>query len=307
VLFLIAAGTTLLLLIIILAYWLSRRLSAAVTTPLEQLTTVTAAVARGEKADEISVTGTEEISRLTETFNSMLVDLEESRKRLVAVERVAAWQEFARRMAHELKNPLTPISLSLYRLKNSLQKAGNYDRFADSIEAIAAEVDHLQRLAEDYSSLAKLPEPKPVRFNLTELAREVIQLHTAQLEAYSYREEVPGEPVMVRADPDHLRQVMVNLLKNAIEFTSAKRKIIVSVSDGGKSVTFAVANEGDNIKEADLQAAKRPYFSTRKGGLGMGLAISEKIIIEHGGSLNIGLSGDMTVAQFTLPKGEKAE
>jgi nitrogen fixation/metabolism regulation signal transduction histidine kinase len=304
VLFLTAVGATLLLMIIILSYWLSRRLSVSVTTPLEQLTAVTAAIARGDKPHKISMTGTEEIARLTETFNRMIFDLEESRKRLVAVERVAAWQEFARRLAHELKNPLTPISLSLYRLRNNLEKSGDYDRFADSIEAISAEVTHLQRLAEDYSSLAKLPEPEPAEFDLAVLAQEVIQLYAAQLETYSFHQKIPGAPVIIKADPNHLRQVIVNLIKNAIEFTSANKKISISLIDAGETVTFMVANEGKNVNESDLQAAKLPYFSTRKGGLGLGLAISEKIIIDHGGSLSLELSDGMTIARFTIPKGD---
>jgi nitrogen fixation/metabolism regulation signal transduction histidine kinase len=302
VLFLAFAGALVLILIIVAAYFLSRRISASITTPLEQLTMVTAAIARGDKPQSISVTGTEEISRLTDTFNRMMVDLDESRKRLVAVERVAAWQEFARRMAHELKNPLTPISLSLYRIKNSLEKSGQYDRYSDSIEAISAEVDHLQRMADDYSSLAKLPEPKPTEFEFTALAREVFQLHAAQLESYDFKEILPSEPISIDGDPDHLRQVMINLVKNAVEFTPPGKRIIISVTVNEQAVAFAVANEGEGVTEADLKAAKRPYFSTREDGLGLGLAISEKIIIDHGGNLTLDLADRLTVATFSIPK-----
>jgi len=302
ILFLGVAGATILVFIIIGAYFLSRRLSASVTTPLEHLTAVTAAVARGGAPAAISITGTEEISRLAETFNRMIVDLEESRRRLAAAERVAAWQEFARRMAHELKNPLTPISLSLYRIKKSLQENGLYDRFAESIEAIAAEVAHLERLASDYSSLSKLPGPKMKSFELTALVREVINLHAAQLENYAFTEELPVEAVTIEADPDHLRQVMVNLIKNAIEFTAPGKKIDIRVTVDRQNAAFAVANEGGDINEADLRSAKMPYFSTRQGGSGLGLAVSEKIIIDHGGSLTIGLENGLTVARFNIPR-----
>jgi len=302
ILFLLAAGATVLVFIVIGAYLISRRLSASVTTPLEHLTAVTAAMAQGSVPQSISITGTEEISRLAETFNRMIVDLEESRKRLAAAERVTAWQEFARRMAHELKNPLTPISLSLYRIKKSLQESGQYERFADSIEAIAAEVEHLERLANDYSSLSKLPGPKIGEFEFTGLVREVINLHAPQLENYSFMHELPAAPITVEADPDHLRQVMVNLIKNAIEFTPSGKRVGIIVSADEQNVSFAVANEGTGVSEADLRSAKMPYFSTRPGGTGLGLAVSEKIIIDHGGSLTIGLEDGLTVARFNIPR-----
>jgi nitrogen fixation/metabolism regulation signal transduction histidine kinase len=301
-LFMLAAGATVLVLIIAGAWVLSRRLSASVTTPLEQLTAVTAAVSRGDTPEAISITGTEEISRLTETFNRMIADLTESRQRLMAAERVAAWQEFARRMAHELKNPLTPISISLYRIKKSLEADGQYDRFAESIEAIAAEVAHLERLATEYASLSKLPEPKIGEFEIIGLVQDILNLYAPQLENFDFEAVLPEEPAVVEADSDHLRQVMVNLIKNAIEFTRPRKKIIISITVGASEVDFMAANESENVSEADLKSARIPYFSTRQGGTGLGLAISEKIIIDHGGSLRLESSGGMTIAGFKIPR-----
>ncbi len=302
ILFLVVSGATVLVLIIVIAYFLSRRLSASVTNPLESLTVMTAAVAQGDTPQSISVSGTEEISRLTETFNRMLVDLEESRKRLVAAERVAAWQGFARRMAHELKNPLTPISLSLYRIKKALEESGHLDRFADSIEAISAQVERLERLANDYSSLAKLPEPKIKPFDFMRTINELINLHAAQLDDYSFERQIPDQPLEIEGDPDHLHQVMVNLIKNAMEFTAEGERIIISAGATDQTVWFQIANEGNDISEADLSAAKMPYFSTREGGTGLGLAVSEKIIIDHDGNLTLEKEGRMTVARFEIPR-----
>jgi nitrogen fixation/metabolism regulation signal transduction histidine kinase len=307
IMFLLAGGIAVLALIIISAYILSRRLSASVTTPLEYLAGVTTEVAQGNQPQSISVAGTEEILNLAETFNRMIVDLEESRKRLAAAERVAAWQEFARRMAHELKNPLTPISLSLYRIKKSLEESGQYDRYAVSIEAISAEVAHLERMAADYSSLARLPEPKVREFEFTHFVRDLINLHAAQLEKFAFEERGTAEPIYIKGDPDHLHQVMVNLLKNAIEYTPAGGRIIISASDDSNMVSFEVANQGRDVSEADLKAAKMPYFSTREGGTGLGLAVSEKIIIDHGGNLTLGLENGMTVARFQIPKSGTGE
>jgi len=309
-LFLIAAGGVVLVLIIAVAYMLSRRLSRSITTPLEQLTVATAAAAAGDYSGQISARGTEEIVRLTDTFNRMMDDLEESRRRLIDAERVAAWQDFARRMAHELKNPLTPISLSMYRIKKALQESGQYDRFADSVEAISAQVARLERLATDYSSFAKLPAPKMQECDLTELARKLVDLYAPQLESYRFEARIPTKPIRLIADPDHLHQVMVNLMKNAIEFTPHGGRIDFVITADSRRAMITVSNECGGVDAETLRMAKMPYFSTREGGSGLGLAVSEKIIIDHGGSLKLDFADGMAMALIEIPlrpnKGESA-
>jgi nitrogen fixation/metabolism regulation signal transduction histidine kinase len=304
-LFLFLAGAAVLALIIIAAGFLSRRLSASVTTPLERLTAVTESVARGQNPEPISVGGTEEITRLAETFNLMIRDLDESRRRLIAAERVAAWQEFASRMAHELKNPLTPISLSLYRIKKSLTESGLFEQYADSLDAISAQVARLERLATEYSSLARLPAPTFRRFDFVRLARDLVSLYAPRLEEFAFETDLPAELITVDGDPDHLHQVMVNLLKNATEFTIPGRKIILSVTSDARMLFFRIVNEGANVDDDAIKSAKLPYFSTREGGVGLGLAISEKIIIDHGGSLTLEREAAMTVARFEIPLVQK--
>lgn len=301
VLFLIVAGVAVLVIIIAVAYVLSRRLSRSVTTPLEQLTAATAAAAGGDYTGQISTRGTEEIVRLANTFNHMMDDLEDSRRRLIDAERVAAWQDFARRMAHELKNPLTPISLSLYRIRKALQEEGQYQRFEDSIEAISSQVSRLERLATDYSSFAKLPAPKMQTCDLADLARALVSLYAPQLEAYRFEKEISPEPVQLRADPDHLHQVMVNLMKNAIEFTPAGGRIVLSVTSDSRRAIFSISNECGPVDAETARTAKMPYFSTREGGSGLGLAVSEKIIIDHGGSLSLSIGEGPAVATFEIP------
>lgn len=305
-LFIVAAGAFVLMVVIIVAYFLSRRLSSSITTPLEKLAGFSNTVAEGKRPDKIAITGTDEVVALAETLNRMTDDLEQSRRRLMAAERVAAWQEFARRMAHELKNPLTPISVSLYRIKKKLEDRGDYDKYAEPIEAITAEVSHLERLAGDYSSLAKLPEPKFVAFRFDGLVREVVELFAAQLEEYRLENKIKGGAVEVKGDPDRLREVMVNLLKNAIEFVPGGGRIVIAAGHEENRVFFSVANDNKDtgVSEDNLRTAKLPYFTTRKGGSGLGLAISEKIIVDHRGSLTLGLKDGMTEARFEIPDGQ---
>jgi signal transduction histidine kinase len=298
-----AAGAAVLVIIIVLAWLLSRRLSASVTTPLEQLEALTAGVAKGEYPEALTAVGTDEIRHLTETFDRMVADLEANRARLVAAERVAAWQEFARRLAHELKNPLTPLALSVYRIRKKLQEREDYGRYADSIEALDAEVAHLQRLADDYSSLARLPEPKFTRFRFDRLVREVIELHAPQLEGFRFEDDAGAGEIEIQGDPDRLREVMVNLIKNALEFALPGGRIVIRTSRNRDTVRFMVADENRDggPAAADLLRAKMPYVTTRPGGMGLGLAISEKIIIDHGGILKLEIVGPFTEASFEIP------
>lgn len=301
-LFAAAAGAAVLLIVIVPAWLLSRRLSASVTVSLERLAALTAAVARGEHPAETIPAATDEIRRLSETFQKMIADLDENRSRLMAVERVAAWQEFARRLAHELKNPLTPLALSVYRLRNKLREREDYDRFADPLDALDAEVAHLKRLADDYSSLAHLPEPKFVRFRFDRLVHEVVELHAPQLERFRFENRCASEPVEIIGDPDRLREVMVNLLKNALEFARPDGRIRIEAARADSVVRFVVADENrdDAPSSADLSRATRPYVTTRPGGTGLGLAISEKIIIDHGGRLQLETDGVFTEASFEI-------
>jgi len=301
VLFILFGGLTILVLVIFMAYLLSRRLSATVTVPLERLTAITSVMARGEHPESIHLRGTEEIERLADSFNRMSDELDQNRRRLLAAERVAAWQEFARRMAHELKNPLTPISLSLYRIKKRLEESGQYAQFAEAMEAISAEVDHLNRLASDYGSLAQLPVPKIARFDFPRLTDEVLALFQAQLEGFHLERHGRIGPVEIEGDRDRLREVMVNLMKNALAFCDPGGIIAVSSVADGQNLRFTVSNSAAAVKEEQLKSARLPYFTTRRGGTGLGLAISEKIILDHGGTLTLEHHAGITSASFEIP------
>lgn len=303
VMFITATGAVVVVTVVIIAFLLSRRLSRLVTRPLERLTEMTSAVARGERPQAAAVAGSDEIVRLADSFQKMMADLDDSRARLMAAQRVAAWQEFARRMAHELKNPLTPISLSLYRIEKKLSESGRYEEFREPFEAITAEVEHLQRMAADYASLAHLPSPKVTNFDFNRLARELLELYAVQLESFRLENLVGAPSFDISGDPDRLREAMVNIIKNALEFTPSGGVITIATGRTGAAVYFAVTNDNkeDSIDESSLRQATMPYFTTRPGGVGLGLAIAEKIIIDHQGQLTLRSREGRTEARFEIP------
>ncbi|MEZ5358167.1 MAG: ATP-binding protein [Candidatus Zixiibacteriota bacterium] len=296
-------GFAILVIVIVLAFWLSRRLSRGVTVPLEELAVGVAQIGQGGRLPDINNAGTDEVDNLASAFGEMADELESNRRKLLAAERVQAWQEFARRMAHELKNPLTPISLSLYRIKKKLQDSNEYDRFADSIEAIAAEVAHLERLASDYSSLAKLPEPKMVEFDFKHMSDEVVALHEVQLEAFDFSYVFSGSEARMIGDRDRIREVLINIVKNALDFCTPGGKIDVAVRVNNDSISVIAKNDVRDVADVDVKKARIPYFTTRKGGSGLGLAVSDKIIMDHGGNLSLYVEGSQAVVRIDIPRG----
>ncbi|MFH1700423.1 MAG: ATP-binding protein [Candidatus Zixiibacteriota bacterium] len=281
------------------AYYMSRRLSASITIPLESLADASRKISSGE-LPEIEIWGTDEVNNLFRSFKKMVADLEDNRQKLVSAERMAAWQEFARRMAHELKNPLTPISISLYRLKNKLKNRPEYKDYSDSLEAISSEISHLERMANDYSSLSKMPEIKLRLMDLNQLCREVVTLHRGQLDQFDFEFNQAPKKCLIKGDADRLREVMVNIIKNAIEFCVPNGIIKISNSTSGNKVYFEVVNDAANIDVQALKSATMPYFTTRPNGTGLGLTIAEKIIIEHGGRFKINSSDGQTIARFEV-------
>lgn len=284
------------------AYFISRRLSTSITVPLESLVEASRKISTGEMPREIEIHGTEEINNLSRSFRKMISDLDDNRQKLVAAERMAAWQEFARRMAHELKNPLTPISISLYRLKNKLKDKPEFRDYADSLEAISGEISHLERMASDYSSLAKMPE---IDFQLTDfgkLCKDVVNLYIGQLESFQFEFNSNAENCLIDGDADRLREVMVNIIKNAIEFCEPNGRIHILFGKSDKQIYFEVVNQAGDIDVQDLKSATMPYFTTRPNGIGLGLTIAEKIIIEHGGRFTIRLVAGQTIARFEIPE-----
>lgn len=307
--FLLAAMVLLLAVIIISALIMSNQLAKSVTSPLERLSAAATLFSRGERPELAHLGRSDEIRVLEDSFRRLLHDLDNNRARLIASERIAAWQEFARRLAHELKNPLTPISLSLYRLEEKLRKDDRLENVAEPLEAMRAEFEHLKRLADDYGTLAHLPAPRFIQFDFNQVAREVVSLFAPQLESFVCADQLSDGPLTAEGDPDRLREVMVNILKNAVAFTPVGREINMTSGASNDLVFFAVTNDNQDsgVTEETLRQAARPYFSTRPGGTGIGLAIAEKIVVDHGGRLTLSLLGARTEARFDIPRHHSEE
>jgi len=237
----------------------------------------------------------------------VLEDLSE----LLAAQRVAAWSEVARRMAHEIKNPLTPIQLSAERIANSYRRAtSNGDKQSENgqtrtraaeelqvtavidecTETIAREVAGLKAMVDEFSRFARLPLARLEVAHLNEVVRHAIALYDGRLDSVKMESSLEPNLPAAMLDTEQLRRVFVNLIdnaSNALADLGGERMISITTTfDPGRSVLIAeVADTGHGIRPADFKRLFQPYFSTRGSGTGLGLAIVQRIILEHGGRI----------------------
>jgi two-component system nitrogen regulation sensor histidine kinase NtrY len=296
----VRAFATLVAVGIALALLLGVLVARRITRPVEALTQAAREIASGRLDRTVEERASGEVGELVSAFNRMTADLRATTEQLVASERVAAWQEVARRLAHELKNPLTPIQMSLETLLAA--KKGKDPRFAalfeESAGAVLEEVERLRRIVDEFSRFARLPKPQLRTVDLGELASQVLALYAASRHGVEIRSRVQ-EGVRADADRDLITQVLVNLMKNAEEALPGGGVVEVRVRRRDEEAIVEVEDNGPGIRPEDRARVLEPYYTTKSGGSGLGLAIAARIAQEHGGRLEVG--GDYgRGATFTL-------
>jgi nitrogen fixation/metabolism regulation signal transduction histidine kinase len=260
-----------------------------------------ARVAAGDLEARVGVAASGEVGDLVRAFDEMTAELGRSRARLARAERIAAWREVARRLAHEIKNPLTPIAMSVETLRDARAKGrADFDEiFDEATRAVSEEVRRLKRIVDEFSRFARLPAPERAPVAPAELVAAVLALFPEPPAGVSLRREVaPGLPPVL-ADRDQVLQVLLNLVSNALEAMPGGGAVELTARRAPEGVAFAVADGGPGIAEADLARVFEPYYTTKAGGTGLGLAIARRIAEEHGGALEVA-SAPGRGATFTL-------
>ena len=277
---------------LLLALLFAVAVAYGVARSLRTLEAAARRVGAGDLASTIALPrGRSEVGPAAEAFNAMTRELAATQQKLLRAERIAAWREVARRIAHEIKNPLQPIQMEIETMRK-LHARGHpsFDaEFAGSTEVILEEVQRLNTMVTEFSRFARLPAPRPTQVDLRAIAGQVTTLHpTAELE--------PGEPVPARADRDQLTQVLVNLVQNAVDAADARHGAgggSVRVTLGGSTlrdapaVELRVQDDGPGIAPEDRLRVFEPYFTTKSEGTGLGLAIVHRIVGDHGGSIDV--------------------
>lgn len=276
------------------------------TRKVSDLSEVMRRVASGDLSVRAPRLGADELGQLSSAFNTMLDELEHTRRRIAYLQRVGAWQEMARRIAHEIKNPLTPIQLAVQQLRE--KDPGTNARFSallrDSVEIVEDEVESLRRMVTSFSQFAKLPE---VELEAVALARVLLEFERAYTHVDAELEiDLGAEGLEVLGDRQLLKQVLVNLAENAAlsarEAGVEQPRIRVSALglDDRALACLVVEDNGPGVAAERREVVFEPYETTRAQGTGLGLAIVKKIVLDHGGEISVGDSEALGGARFEI-------
>lgn len=274
---------------IVAAFWL--------TGPLVELESAAARVASGDMSTTITIHSGGEVRKALMAFNHMTGELKHAQAKLIRAERIAAWRDIARRIAHEIKNPLMPIQTSIETMrKTHARRHPEFDEiFEESTVTILEEVERLKRIVTEFSRFARMPRPQPVELAVEDVARHTVGLHSGG--AVEVELHVEGALPRVRADREQLTQVLVNLVQNAADAARARHgdgggrvEVVLSPAEveGDEAVRVEVIDNGPGIPPEEQAKIFEPYYTTKSGGTGLGLAIVHRIVSDHGGSIDVG-------------------
>jgi len=278
---------------IALGFMLAFVISARVTRPVEQLAGAARAVADGDwdvHVNDVRTTG--EIKVLADAFGTMTRQLVDHRDRLVQAERVAAWRELARRLAHELKNPLFPLRITIDNLRRAKSlPPGEFDEvFDESLTTLQTGLGNLNTVVGRFSDFAKMPAPEFAQVSVNEIVEHSASLFRAQLAS-------PGHPPVtltldldpslgaIRGDGEQLRRVVQNLLLNAIDAMPQGGALRIVTGRSGEVVRIDVADTGQGLSDEERRRLFTPYYTTKQHGTGLGLAIVQSVVADHAGKI----------------------
>lgn len=280
----------------LLANWLTR--------PLRLLQRQFMQIGLNRQDNSISYNKKDEIGLLISAYNNMLIKLQQSAEKLAQSEREGAWKEMARQVAHEIKNPLTPMKLSIQHVQRLMET--NPGEAAGQMRKIAPilleEIDALSRIATEFSNFSQLPPPRFTDIELASFIRSVLPLYATN-KKIGIEFSADAERALVRADKDQILRVLNNLVNNAVQALAdtEEGRIVVSLKREGDKALVSVADNGVGIEDALKPKIFQPNFSTKSYGTGLGLAICKRIIEQHGGKIWFESQvGEGTVFYFTL-------
>jgi signal transduction histidine kinase len=278
-----------LLLSVLLALWISARFSR----PVEQLAAASREVADGNWGTQVELRSHDEFGELGKNFNLMTAQLSVQRDRLLQAERVAAWRELARRLAHELKNPLFPLQITLENLMRAraLPEAEFDEIFDESTRTLGEELAHMKAIIARFSDFSRMPRPQIQPVQVNALVERVLNLHAAQLEQGAkpvhLETHLDDRAGTIEADEELLYRVISNLVLNAVDAMPEGGTITLATRSAAEEVVIEVRDTGEGMTSEESARLFTPYYTTKQHGTGLGLAIAQSVVSDHHGTISV--------------------
>ena len=254
-----------------------------------------------------------ELETLNKNFNLMIERLKSQQEKLLLTERHEAWENVARKLAHEIKNPLTPIQLTIDRLKTKYEKsidANEKENFKNYLKTIIKQIKQIESLVNEFSDFARMPKPILQNCNIIEIIESNISLLREFDKNISIKLNCKNSKLFLECDPDQISRVILNLIKNSIESLQEKSqkngeftKIIdIEIINKNDYITANITDNGTGFPKENIKNIIKPYFTTKPDGSGLGLSIVNKIINDHNGSVKFNSNNNGAKVEITLPK-----
>ncbi len=300
-------------LLLFLSVTISINFASRLTKPIINLISASEKISKGDLHTKVPKIETdEEFKKLNENFNLMIDKLKKQQDILLMSERHSAWENVARKLAHEIKNPLTPIQLSIDRIREKyLNKVGSENKnLSNYLDTITKQIRDIEHLLNEFSDFARMPKPILKKVNLNEIISRALSLHELSEKNVNFSFLKPKNKNYLKGDEEQLNRVFINLIKNAIESIGEKRmknvdfkgKITIDITNDNDYIYVIIIDNGIGFDQVDKAKMLTPYFTTKKKGTGLGLAVVSKIISDHNSSIVFSSIKNGAKVEISIPK-----
>ena len=298
-------------LFLFLSIIISISFASRLTEPIINLIGASEKISSGDLNAKVPKIETDdEFKKLNENFNSMIDKLKKQQEKLLMSERHMAWESVARKLAHEIKNPLTPIQLSIDRIREKYLTKVNDNSISSYLNTITKQIKDIELLVNEFSDFARMPKPIFKKINLNNLIYRSINLHELSETDIKFKFSQIKSPPKISGDEEQLNRVFINLIKNSIESIHEKKiknanfkgKINVDIEDDSDYIYVTIIDNGVGFEQVDKTQMITPYFTTKKKGTGLGLAIVTKIISDHNSTILFDSIKDGARVKIIIPK-----
>ncbi|HEY1807084.1 MAG TPA: ATP-binding protein [Acidobacteriaceae bacterium] len=276
---------------IIFAVLVSLWIAVRVSRPIEELARAAGEVAAGDWETRVDIYSLDEVGALARSFNNMTRQLTEQRDKLVQTERVAAWRELARRLAHELKNPLFPLQITVENMVRARRlPAKEFDEvFTESAATLQTEIANLKTIIGRFSDFSKMPKPQAIEMDAREAVWRVVKLYGPALEEKHIQvgTSIASEALPILGDSELLHRALSNLVLNAMDAMPGGGTLTISVARAGEVARIAIGDTGEGMTPEERERLFTPYYTTKQHGTGLGLAIVQAVISDHNGTIAV--------------------